>query len=142
MTWTVLFGFETVWAIQDWKRQRISRILLVTGILAGGAFTVYRVAVGQDSLFAWAASLLPGALLLAGGFLTEGKIGKADGYRVLAIGLYLGWEKSIAVLAAACLLTVVYAGVGMLLRKLTRHSKISFAPFLLLGTLAVRGLVS
>lgn len=138
MTWAVLLGFEMIWTVQDCARQKIYRILLFSGILTGAGFAVYRAATGQDTVFAWAASLLPGALLLAYGFMTEGKLGKADGYMVLALGLFLGWEICTAILAAACLLAALYAGIGLALKKLTRSSRISFAPFLLLGTLAVR----
>lgn len=138
MAWAVLLGFETVWTVQDCAGQKISRLLLWTGILAGLGFVIYRAVSGQDAFWTMAADVLPGTLLLACGFITEGKIGKGDGYMVLAIGLFLGWEICTAILAAACLLAALYAGIGLLLRKLTRRSKISFAPFLLLGTLLVR----
>ena len=138
MTWSVLLGFEMLWTLQDCRRQKISRILLFGGILAGAFFQIGRIGMGADHVFSIAAGLLPGTLLLAFGFMTEGKLGKADGYMVLALGLFLGWEVCTAILATACLLTAVYAGVGMLMKKLTRKSQISFAPFLMLGTLTVR----
>ena len=137
MTWAILLGFEVVWTVQDCARQKISRFLLLGGILAGMGFAIYRVAIGLETFLAPAAGMLPGALLLAYGYVTEEKIGRADGYMVLALGLFLGWEICTAILAAACLLAAVFAGIGLLLRKLTRRSKISFAPFLMMGTLAV-----
>lgn len=138
MTWVSLFGFEILWTIQDLKGQKISRLLLFGGILAGAGFALYRAITGQDTVFAWAAGLLPGALLLAYGFLTEGKVGKADGYMVIALGLFLGWDICTAILAAACLVTAVFAGIGIALKKMTGNTKISFAPFLFLGTILVR----
>lgn len=141
MTWVILFGFETLWTIQDCIGQKISRLFLFGGIFCGAGAALYRAVTGQDTVFAWAAGLLPGALLLAYGFLTEGKLGKADGYMMIALGLFLGWETCTAILTAACLLAAVYAGIGILRKKMTRNSKISFAPFLLLGTLLVRAMV-
>ena len=141
MTWGILFLFEVFWTWQDCRKQKISRILLIVGILAGAFFQIHRIVLGTDHLFSIASGLLPGTLLLAFGFMTEGKLGKADGYMVLALGLFLGWEVCTAILAIACLLTAVYAGVGILIKKLTRKSKISFAPFLLLGTLTVKMLM-
>ena len=141
MTWSVLLGFEMFWTLQDCRSQKICRILLLGGILAGSVFQIHRIVVGTDHVFSMAAALLPGTLLLAFGFMTEGKLGKADGYMVLALGLFLGWEVCTAILAMACLLTAVYAGIGILMKKLTRKSQISFAPFLMLGTLAVRMLM-
>lgn len=139
--WAVLIGFELLWTVQDCARQKISRILLLGGVMAGTGFAVYRVAAGADTFWTLVSGILPGLLLLAYGFVTEEKVGKADGYMMLALGMFLGWEISIAVLAAACLLTAIYAGIGLALRKLTRRSKICFAPFLLVGTLAVRLMV-
>ena len=129
MTWAVLLGIEAIWTVQDCIWQKISRIYLITGLAAGAGFAAYRAMSGADTPFAWLAGMLPGALLLAGGFLTEGKVGRGDGYMVVAIGLFLGWEVCTAVLAAACLLAAVYAGIGFILRKLKRDSRISFAPF-------------
>ncbi|MBR2950954.1 MAG: prepilin peptidase [Lachnospiraceae bacterium] len=140
MKWILLLGWESVWAIQDFRNYRISRLFLYGAVLTGAAAQVQRILVKTDTVRAIPAAVLPGILMLALGFLTEGKLGKADGYMVLAIGLFLGWELCTAVLAAACLLAALYAGCGIALGKLNRKSRICFAPFLLTATLLVWGI--
>ena len=161
MKWILLLGWEMIWAVQDFKHYRISRLFLYGGIVTGAAVFVRQVCMMADPVLiredtAWtssggfrtaagilgaaSAAVLPGLLMLALSFLTEGKLGKADGYMVLSIGLFLGWELCMAVLAAACLLAALYAGMGIALKKLTRRSRICFAPFLLAATLLVWGI--
>ena len=141
MAWILLGGYEIFWTVQDCARQKISRVSLFAGILTGAGFAIYRIFMGTDSVFSMAAGLLPGALMLAFGFVTEGKLGRADGYMILALGLFLGWEICTAILAAACLLAALYAGTGLALHKLTRKSKICFAPFILSGSILVRWMI-
>lgn len=140
MKWILLLGWEIVWAIQDFRNYRISRLFLYGAILTGAAVHICRVLTETDTVPAMAAAVFPGILMLALSFLTEGRLGKADGYMVLAIGLFLGWEFCTAVLAAACLLAALYAGTGIAFGKLDRKSRICFAPFLLTGTLLIWGI--
>ena len=80
-----------------------------------------------------------GFLLWGCSLLTEGKVGRGDGDMVLILGLFLGWRRCVVALCAACLLSALWAGIGLAAGRLKKDSKLPFAPFLL-AAVALAGL--
>ena len=94
---------------------------------------------GREEPWEIGIGLLPGLLLWGCSFLTEGKVGRGDGDMVLILGLFLGWRRCVVALCAACLLSALWAGIGLAAGRLKKDSKLPFAPFLL-AAVALAGL--
>lgn len=136
--------YTVLCAVPDCTHRRIPVLLSAAGMLAGAAFVFYRICLGEESWYTVLLSALPGVALWTLSFLTEGKIGRGDGDMVLVIGLLMGWEGCMAALCAACLFAAVFSGIGLMIKRLKRNSRIPFAPFLsaaclLLGVLCLTG---
>ena len=133
--WLIIL--EMLWAFEDCRRGKIKRIYLWLGFAAGLLAAAGAWKQGDRSAYGMVASLAPGALLLGWSLLKEGQIGRADGYMVAIIGLFVGWERCIFLLAAACLMAAGYGMIGIWGRRLTKGSKLYFAPFLLAASLGL-----
>lgn len=134
MEWAIVFG--ALCTITDCAWQRIDRSVLLLGILAGSSVTAFRLWQGILDWHEVLWALLPGLMLWIFCVLSEGKLGRGDGDMTLVLGLLLGWELCLAVLCTACMLTAVFAGVGLAAGRLKKNSRIPFAPFLL-GAMAL-----
>ena len=127
--------FLALCAVTDCVRQKIDRRVLTAGYCVGAILLIWRLSQGSETWLSVLAALSPGICFFLLSCLTEGKVGRGDGDMVLILGLFLGWQKCLAILTGACLLTAVYAGAGLVAGRLKKDSGIPFAPFLLVGTL-------
>ena len=57
---------------------------------------------------------------------------------VLMTGLISGWRLCVGTLCAACLLSAIWAGIGLAAGKLKKDSRLPFAPFLLTAALGMQ----
>ena len=62
-------------------------------------------------------------------------IGFGDVKLAIFMGLFLGWPKIIIALYIAFVVGAVIGIMGIILKKITKKSKIAFGPFLILGTI-------
>ena len=78
-------------------------------------------------------SLLPGGLLLFLSFITREGIGYGDGLIILAAGPALGFCDLLTTLMTAIILSGLFSGLLLILKKVKRKTRIAFAPFLAMG---------
>lgn len=123
--------FCVLCTMEDCAGKKISRWLLAAGIAVGILAAGYRLFRGSESWYGIFLAVLPGITLLGFSAVTERKIGRGDADMALALGLFLGWELCVSILCAAFLLAAGAAGAGLMLKKLTKNSRLPFAPFLL-----------
>lgn len=131
MEWAILYG--ALCTVTDCAWQKIDKRLLGAGMAAGAAAAVWRVQTGREGIGSLFAAALPAVILYLFGQLTEGKIGRADSGMVLTLGLLLGGRLCTTIVCIACLLVSLFAGAGLAFGRLTKTSRIPFAPFLLSG---------
>ena len=72
-----------------------------------------------------------GVLLLLFAVLSKGAVGKGDGLLLCVTGIYLGFEKNLALLLGALLLSGFFSALLLAARKAGRKTELPFAPFLL-----------
>lgn len=128
----VLCGYLGVCSCYDCRYKRIPVWILAAGLMTGLLFACRTLAGGAD-LRGIIAGFAPGTLLALYAYVTEGKLGKADGVMVLTIGMLKSWRYCIAAVMGACMLAALYSVLLLFLRKADRGTKIPFAPFLLAG---------
>lgn len=130
--------FSSLCAVEDCVRKKIDSRLLFLGMAAGALTAGWRIFQGREDWYGILLGVLPGVILLGISVMTEGKIGRGDGEMALALGLFLGWELCIYTLCTALFLSAVFAGAGLALRKLSKNSRLAFAPFLLAALILMR----
>lgn len=68
--------------------------------------------------------------------ITKGKgMGFGDVKLAIFMGLFLGFPKIIVAMYIAFVVGAIFGLIGMVFKKMTKKTKISFGPFLILGTL-------
>ena len=78
-------------------------------------------------------SVIPGLILGALSFMTEGKIGMGDAIITAGLGVGLGIENVSYTLAGALILICLFGLIMMVTRKMNRKSQIPFVPFITLS---------
>ena len=141
-----VFAAGLAWAcVADVRRRIIPDAAVGLCVIAWAGGIASHVALGGVSPFAAVASGLVGSVV-TGGFalacslaadrVSEGEsLGGGDVKLLFAIGLHAGALAGLAVLAGACVLSLLYA----LVRRITGRpvSDFPFAPFLALSTAAL-----
>lgn len=125
-------------ALQDKKYLGVTRIgLVVTSglLLFSGCFGN----VGWQSRVGGAAV---GMILLLFGFLSRGAIGFADGVIVFVCGVAYGFYETVALCFFAAVYAGCFSGLLLIFKKAGRKSRIPFLPFLLLGYITMRIMIS
>ncbi len=128
----IITGWLIVSGIMDLKTRRIPVwMLILGGILA--AWTVCCQNSGYPQAMA---GLLPGALLLFLGFVTQ-KAGYGDGIVLCCLGMALGGERSLLLLGVSLFLAALCALILLAMRRVGRNSRLPFVPFLAAAWLIV-----
>ena len=78
-------------------------------------------------------SVIPGIMLIGLSVITEGKIGLGDGILIAELGLGLGFERCIYMVAGALIFNCVFAGAMLMSHRLGLHSRVPFIPFVAAG---------
>lgn len=123
-------------SIEDIRKKEIHLWEILTcGVLsvAAEAMAFYQ---GTFDLTDLLLSLLPGALMLFLSFITREGIGYGDGLLILAAGPALSAGNLTMALAIAIVISGLFSGILLVLKKAGRKSKIAFAPFMFMGCLA------
>lgn len=114
----------------DIRRREISgRALMIFGVV-GLLFTYIGI---QLEGFLFCTGILLGLFLMVLSVLTQGELGMGDGLLVLVIGLFLGGEKTLAVLLTGMLLAALFSMTMLVARGFMRRHPFPFVPFLLGG---------
>lgn len=117
---------------KDIKTRRIFIGWIIFLVLLG---SFYQILAGDHFLYRILSGSLAGILLRLFGGLTQEAIGKGDGDLTAAIGIQLGFFRSLELLMYAFLLSALISMFLILLKKADRKKKIPFIPFLFIGYL-------
>lgn len=128
-----------VLSIFDIKNKRIPTAGFV---IVAAVSLLYLVICGReelritDVLF----SCVPGLVLVALSFLSDGKVGAGDGLLIMCLGPGLGLERIAYVLMGALIAGSLFSGILLALKKAGRNTAIPFVPFITIG-LGVMGCI-
>ncbi len=126
----ILFGAYLLFlAIKDAKERKLSLALL---FIAAAWFLPLGL-LWKVGLVWRIAGAGVGALLCGISYISKEGIGWADSVLVLLVGVSLGFDGVLFVLAVALALVMVTAGILFLLKKVGRKDLLPFVPFLFLG---------
>lgn len=89
--------------------------------------------LGRTTWWGLGMSLLPGIFFWILGFVTKEQVGYGDGWLLLMIGLFVGYENCFVVLLIGLVTESSVALLLLVFRKIHRDEEVPFAPFLLLG---------
>lgn len=116
-------------SIFDIKEKAIPVLFLVVGGILAGVGAVYSVIVGEVSWYLPLLGMMPGAALLVIARITE-KMGYGDGIVLLMIGGLIGYRGSLLVLCMGSFFASIFCVVLLAVRKVKKHSRIPYVPFL------------
>ena len=118
---------------QDLKSKEIPVWLLVCcGALSVGK-VIFLLTSGQLDPGDLLISLIPGALLLLIAYVTRQGVGYGDGLLALCIGPAVGAPALVTGMCMAVVISAIFSGVLLVLRKAGRRTKIPFVPFMTFG---------
>ena len=126
----------SIMSVCDIKKKRVPILLLCAGaVLAGGVF-MYRVIGGEGDIPGLGKALLPGILFLILAKTTE-KAGSADGMILMMLGLLEGYRSCLYICLSSLILSALFCGILLMLRRVKRNTKIPFVPFIMLGWVTI-----
>ena len=116
-------------SIYDIKEKTIPILLLIFGGLLVGTKAVYGVAAGEMAWYQPLLGIIPGMGLLLVAWITE-KMGYGDGLVLMLIGGTVGYQGSLVVLCFASFFAAILCVILLAIRKVKKHSRIPYVPFL------------
>ena len=119
--------------VYDIRHREIPLLILLFGIAAALGIDLWWIREGAVTVVETGAALLPGAFFLMTGFITREKVGYGDGLLLVILGLLLGAYRCFFILCIGLAFSAVVSLFLLLFRRAGRHSRIPFAPFLVLG---------
>lgn len=122
----------------DIRTKKIPLQLLLFGFGLGLINTILQLSSSKRSLWEALLCLLPGTALFLYSKAVNGKLGMGDGWMILTMGLFLGFEGCIALLAAGCFLTIATALPLLIFKKIKKDTQLPFAPYLLAAFLIMK----
>lgn len=114
-------------AYEDYKTEKISMILIMTGAVISIAAAV----INKDNIMQILYGVLTGNAILLIGYASREAVGYGDGLIFIITGIFLGWMNNIVLIAGSLLLAAVCSMILMALRIKKRTDRIAFAPFIL-----------
>ena len=120
---TLILGFFSISAFQDYRNRKINIYFLLTGGIIGLLFHLYSMELSIMILFF--------------GLWSGGSVGRADGMILVVSGIFLGFEKNVEVFVMGLFLAGITSLFLSVIRRKGRTYRIPFAPFLLAGYLFV-----
>ena len=124
------FGlYLLVVSIFDLKEKAIPWLFLASGGVLVAAGVVYGILVGEMVWYQPLLGMMPGAVLLLLARITE-KMGYGDGIVLMMIGGMDGYQGSFVVLCMGSFFAALFCVVLLAVRKVKKHSRIPYIPFL------------
>ena len=131
---TLMLGFFSISAYQDYRKRKINVYFLLTGGIIGLLVHLYSM---EFDIIEILFGMEIGIMTLLYGFLLGGGVGFADGMILIVSGIFLGFEKNLEVFVAGLFLVGITSLFLSVIKKKGRTYRIPFAPFLLVGYLFV-----
>ena len=124
------FGvYLLVVSVFDLKEKAIPWLFLVSGGGLVGVGAVYGIIVEEIPWYQPLLGMMPGVVLLMFAWITE-KMGYGDGIVLMMIGGMDGYRGSLAVLCLSSFLASIFCVVLLAIRKVKKHSRMPYVPFL------------
>ncbi len=131
---TLILGFFSISAFQDYRNRKINIYFLLTGGIIGLLFHLYSM---ELSIIEILLGMGIGMMILFLGLWSGGSVGRADGMILVVSGIFLGFEKNVEVFVMGLFLAGITSLFLSVIRRKGRTYRIPFAPFLLVGYLFV-----
>lgn len=128
----IVFTYLFVLSICDIKECRVPVLLLAAGSVFAGTVVIYELFTGHISWLQPLLGSLPGVFLLLVAWFSK-KAGYADGIVLLCLGILYGYREGLLVLCVSLLLISLASVVLLMLRRVKRHTRIPYIPFLTVG---------
>ena len=132
---TLILGFFSISAFQDYRNRKINIYFLLTGGIIGLLFHLYSM---ELSIIEILLGMGIGMMILFFGLWSGGSVGRADGMILVVSGIFLGFEKNVEVFVMGLFLAGITSLFLSVIRRKGRTYRIPFAPFLLAGYLFVK----
>lgn len=124
---------------QDMKKKEVSVLLLGAGTAI--ALASIGVSLGmKPDVGIWiskGAGMLFGMMLIGLSKISKGGIGMGDAVVLTITGVMFGFWTNLCLFFYSLVLSAVYAGVLLMIKKIHKKQSIAFIPFILFGTLGV-----
>lgn len=124
-------GMLIILSVWDVKKQEIPGAF---PLLIGIGAAIFR---GPGLIAETLMGAVPGGVLMFMGFLCHGQIGIGDGVMAACMGMLLGGRESLETILLSFGFVFIFSCVGLVLRKLTRKSRLPFVPFYLAAYIGV-----
>ena len=115
-----------------WRDWRTKTVPVIGIVILGIGLLILRLQ-GQVTVMELFAGCLPGLVSLLLSLATGEKIGRGDGFLLLALGIGFGWEGTLLFFMSALLLAAALGILFLALKKATRKTELPFLPFLFWG---------
>lgn len=129
----VALVYMSVCMVFDIRRKEIPLLLIGLGTAAAFGINVWWIKEGDITIWEAGISLIPGIFFLLTSFFTGEKVGYGDGLLLIILGLLLGVYRCFCALSIGLVFSAVVSLFLLLLHRAGRHSRLPFAPFLVLG---------
>lgn len=126
-------GYLGICAVCDSMKKQIPLVVVWAGMLTAIVLRMMGI-LETSSWTALGMSLLPGIFFWILGFVTKEQVGYGDGWLLLMIGLFYGYEDCFVILLMGLVLESVTALLLLVFHKIRREDELAFAPFLFLAT--------
>lgn len=114
----------------DVKRKRLPWVLLLAGLLCVVILSIYQIRNGELVIWDSLGGAVIGFLILIFSRLTNGQIGSGDGVVFFITGILLGTIDNFILLTTSLFLTCMISLFLLILKKVSRKTKIPFLPFI------------
>ena len=91
---TLILGFFSISAFQDYRNRKINIYFLLTGGIIGLLFHLYSM---ELSIIEILLGMGIGMMILFFGLWSGGSVGRADGMILVVSGIFLGFEKNVEI---------------------------------------------
>lgn len=132
--WLILFLIMLPAVISDIRRQSVHMIPVLFGTAVGIVASFFVDGCGFSNILY---GLLIGAFLLFAAALLKGNIGIGDGFVCMFVGSVIGWKLTLMSILFAFIGAAIICLVLLMLRKVSRHTRIPLVPFIASGVLCV-----
>ena len=103
-----------------------------TGIFAGLS-VLYHILFAPEMLTQMAAGAVMGMVFILISRVSKGALGMGDSAVITALGVWCGVRDGFPLVLFAFILSGIFGGIWMLIRKKNRRDSLPFVPFLLLS---------
>lgn len=124
-----IFAFLSSLSFWDVRYRRVPAVWMILGSVVVCGYAGYGIRNGEFMWIDCITGVLPGIGILVTARIT-GKVGIADGWLLLLIGLVWGWRQCVIVLMASLFMISAAAIVLLLMRRVKRDSALPYIPFL------------